>query len=331
MQKKIAIIGSGKLATALVSGFITSGYHPAYICVIVRTDTKSDLSFFERSGVLVTNDIGFANTAEHILLAVTPQGSGDVLDRLSTVDFSIMKECEIISFISGLQADSIRKVLPNLRSIRVMQATCNTNIKSGNGIIYIDGSSEILSRLGKVFPARAHWVRKAVLTVGSANALHFQMFILGYEVSEQKPSVFNWLTGLLQEVEQYPFYGRENSSHSEIFHYMRALASGYEELLKYPRTKAQSIVLLTIKSAISAIIAEGSLITIDSILKLQSTVVTKGGSTEKGVNKLNSLTEAGSKKYLIYEVLNPINERMLMFVNEARESAKKTLAKRKVA
>ena len=164
MKRKIVIIGSGKLATALVSGFIHAGIEKESIMVIGRDALK--LSRFNTMGIKTSSAMNDVADAVNVLMAVTPAGAGQILQSLRKAKDECINRAfyveRIISFVSGLTITQINKSL-RFPHAKILRATCNTNIAFGQGIICLSGvvnkntdqchvkhATQLLSVLGEV-------------------------------------------------------------------------------------------------------------------------------------------------------------------------------------
>ena len=74
MANRIAMIGGGNMATALVGGLIKNGFDPATIDVLDRNEHKRQM-FAQTMGVVAHDAPGeWLKEASVVVLAVKPQG-----------------------------------------------------------------------------------------------------------------------------------------------------------------------------------------------------------------------------------------------------------------
>ncbi|MBM9508592.1 pyrroline-5-carboxylate reductase [Actinacidiphila acididurans] len=82
VSQKIAVLGTGKIGEALLSGMIRAGWSPADLLVTARrADRAADLR--DRYGVEAVGNPDAAKSADTLILAVKPQDMGALLDELA--------------------------------------------------------------------------------------------------------------------------------------------------------------------------------------------------------------------------------------------------------
>ncbi|MGW8381119.1 pyrroline-5-carboxylate reductase [Streptomyces sp. ODS28] len=82
MTQKVAVLGTGKIGEALLSGMLRGGWSPSNLLVTARRKERAD-ALRERYGV---EPVGNAEAAEHadtLILTVKPQDMGTLLDELA--------------------------------------------------------------------------------------------------------------------------------------------------------------------------------------------------------------------------------------------------------
>lgn len=121
MSSKIAFIGAGNIATAIVSGSINSGYiKPSQIYMYDICEDK--LKKFTKYGVNTSLDIiEIVSKCDYIFLTVKPQIYEEVLLSIKN---SISSEKCIISVAAGISIDYVKKCIGyDCKVIRVMPNT----------------------------------------------------------------------------------------------------------------------------------------------------------------------------------------------------------------
>ncbi len=83
MTQKVAILGTGKIGEALLSGVIRSGWAPTDLLVTARRRARRELQ--ERYGVTAVTNAEAAKNADTLILTVKPQDMGTLLDELAHV------------------------------------------------------------------------------------------------------------------------------------------------------------------------------------------------------------------------------------------------------
>ena len=116
----IAIIGTGKMGEALLSGLLRAGRPPsALIAAVRRDDRAAELS--SRYGVLVTDAASAAKTADTLLLAVKPQDMGRLLEQIAP---AVSADQLVVSVAAGITTAFIeRRLAGEVPVIRVMSNT----------------------------------------------------------------------------------------------------------------------------------------------------------------------------------------------------------------
>jgi len=119
-MKKLAIVGLGKMGTALLQGILDTGiYQPHELigCDILVDDREINDEFY---GIETTKDNVYATgKAEVVLLAVKPQVMAEVLTNI----VNQLHDKLVISIAAGITTDSLKERLPRSRVIRVMPNT----------------------------------------------------------------------------------------------------------------------------------------------------------------------------------------------------------------
>lgn len=106
---KIAVIGAGHMAGALIGGMVRSKLVPAKAIVATRRDPEALSHLQKRWGVRVSTDNRKAVVdADVVILAVKPQMAKKVLGELAG---AIAKDQLVISVMAGVTAASINKAL----------------------------------------------------------------------------------------------------------------------------------------------------------------------------------------------------------------------------
>ncbi|KIF68599.1 pyrroline-5-carboxylate reductase [Streptomyces sp. AcH 505] len=82
MTKTVAVLGTGKIGEALLSGMIRAGWRPADLLVTTRR-TERATELHDRYGVEPVTNADAAKRADTLILAVKPQDMGKLLDELA--------------------------------------------------------------------------------------------------------------------------------------------------------------------------------------------------------------------------------------------------------
>jgi pyrroline-5-carboxylate reductase len=116
----IAILGTGKMGEALLSGLLRAGQPPsAVIAAVRREDRGGELS--ARYGTQVTDAASAAKAADTLVLAVKPQDMGRLLEEIAPV---VPPGRLIISVAAGITTAFIeRRLAGEVPVVRVMSNT----------------------------------------------------------------------------------------------------------------------------------------------------------------------------------------------------------------
>jgi pyrroline-5-carboxylate reductase len=116
----IAIIGTGKMGEALLSGLLRAGRPPsALVAAVRREDRAAELR--SRYEVLVTDAPSAAKMADTLLLAVKPQDMGTLLEQVAP---AVPADRLVVSVAAGITTAFIeRRLAGEVPVIRVMSNT----------------------------------------------------------------------------------------------------------------------------------------------------------------------------------------------------------------
>ncbi|MEO9900433.1 MAG: pyrroline-5-carboxylate reductase [Nisaea sp.] len=124
---KIAFIGGGNMATAIIGGMITSGWAPSRITVVdPNADQRERLA--SEHGVHTTNEVASAAAADIIVLAVKPQVIAAVAEKMDAdlsgkLILSIAAGVTIASLESFFGPVAIARTMPNTPALLGLGAT----------------------------------------------------------------------------------------------------------------------------------------------------------------------------------------------------------------
>jgi len=119
-MSRLAVLGTGKLGEALLSGLLRAGRAPGDVLVTARrVERAAELS--ERYGVSAVSNAVAARDADILLLTVKPQDMGSLLDELAPV---VTRERLVVSVAAGIPTSYIEKRLADgVPVVRVMTNT----------------------------------------------------------------------------------------------------------------------------------------------------------------------------------------------------------------
>jgi pyrroline-5-carboxylate reductase len=153
----IAILGTGKMGEALLSGLLRAGHPPAGVLAVARrADRAAELR--ERYGVRTPAAAEAAKTAQTLVLAVKPQDMGALLDEVAAF-IPASADRLVISVAAGITTAFIgRRLTGDVPVVRVMSNTpvlvdeAMSVISAGQhaGEAHLRRTEKLLQPVGKV-------------------------------------------------------------------------------------------------------------------------------------------------------------------------------------
>ena len=137
MRKKVAFIGVGNMATAIIGGMISGGFDASDIILYDRHIEK--MQPFAMRGAIVASSIEQAAIlADCIMICVKPQGFGDVLPLLASCENA--KEKLYITIAAGITTQAVSTAIGGASVVRALP---NTPILIGRGVTAICRGDDI--------------------------------------------------------------------------------------------------------------------------------------------------------------------------------------------
>src|SRR2546421_4946885 len=103
----IAILGTGKMGEALLSGLLRAGRPPSAVVAAVRREERA-AELRDRYGIGVTDATSAAKLADTLVLAVKPQDMRRLLDEIAPV---VAQDTLVISVAAGITTAFIARRL----------------------------------------------------------------------------------------------------------------------------------------------------------------------------------------------------------------------------
>jgi pyrroline-5-carboxylate reductase len=120
MADRIAVLGTGKMGEALLSGMLRAGRLPADLLFTVRQPERARL-LYERYGVDAVSNSEAAKSADTLLLTVKPQDMGVLLEELAP---HVPQDRLVVSVAAGKTTDFIeQRLTAGTPVVRVMSNT----------------------------------------------------------------------------------------------------------------------------------------------------------------------------------------------------------------
>jgi pyrroline-5-carboxylate reductase len=175
VERMIAILGTGKMGEALLSGLLRAGRSPSEVAVVVRREARAD-ELRAAYGVPVISAEDAAKNAATLVLAVKPQDVGGMLDQIAGL---VTESQLIISVAAGITTSFIEQRFPV--EVPVVRVTTNTPLLVNEGMSVISAGSfaseshlgiaeEMLSPVGKVLRLPEYQQDAATALAGSGPA-----------------------------------------------------------------------------------------------------------------------------------------------------------------
>jgi len=118
---QVGFIGTGKMATALATGLIKSGFVPAHNVLGSDVFPEARRSFTEATGARTADENAEVLAADVVFLAVKPQQMSGLLARLAG---HVREESLLVSVAAGIPITAYTNALgQNVRIVRVMPNT----------------------------------------------------------------------------------------------------------------------------------------------------------------------------------------------------------------
>lgn len=126
-QLKIGFVGTGKMATALAQGFVTSGLPAARVCGTDPVAASRDAFLQAVEEADVSNNVSVLQSADVVFLAVKPQ----VLQSVAESIAAQLTGKLVVSIAAGVCLEKLESWLP--KTCRVIRVMPNTPCLVGQG------------------------------------------------------------------------------------------------------------------------------------------------------------------------------------------------------
>src|SRR5580658_12361 len=174
-ERMIAILGTGKMGEALLSGLLRAGRPPSEVAVVVRREARGD-ELRAAYGVPVVSAGEAAKNAATLVVAVKPQDLGRMLDEIAAL---VTASQLVISVAAGITTSFIEQRFPV--EVPVVRVTTNTPVLVDEGMSVISAGSfaseshlriaeEMLIPVGKVLRLPEYQQDAATALAGSGPA-----------------------------------------------------------------------------------------------------------------------------------------------------------------
>ncbi|TQS25684.1 pyrroline-5-carboxylate reductase [Microbispora sp. KK1-11] len=176
----IAILGTGKMGEALLSGLVRAGLRPEEIVATARRPERAE-ALRERYGVRVASNAEAAKLADTVILAVKPQDMGALLTEISP---HVAADRLVISVAAGITTAFVEARLGD--GVAVVRVMSNTPVLVDEAMSVISAGAhaseehlkrteELLSPVGKVLRIPESQQDAATALSGSGPAYFFYL------------------------------------------------------------------------------------------------------------------------------------------------------------
>lgn len=150
VAERIAVLGAGRMAEALVAGWTAAGVPPAAIAVTNRSDDARLARLAERYGVRVTRDRrSLVHGASVLVVAVKP---ADVPAALAPVRERLAPDVTVVSVAAGVRLRALRALLGDGPGVvRAMPNTACRVRQAATALAAEDGDGPALERARRLF------------------------------------------------------------------------------------------------------------------------------------------------------------------------------------
>ena len=180
MSRKVAFLGGGKMAEALVSGLIRSGGRTADEIMVTNRRDERARELAGKYGVTATLDNREAARWANVLVLMTKPQDIEVL--LSEIRDHVTTEDLVISFAAGVRTSFVQKLLPDdvpvvrvMSNVPVMVDEAMSVVAAGGHATeeHLATAEELLGYVGKVLRLGEQHLDAVTATSGSGPAYFF--------------------------------------------------------------------------------------------------------------------------------------------------------------
>jgi pyrroline-5-carboxylate reductase len=181
--RKIAFVGSGNMAEAIISGLIASGYPAQNIMAADPTQERLDTLAEHYTVQTSIDNVTAVEQADVVVLSVKPQLMATVCKPMQSIDWSNKL---VISIAAGVSCNRIETLLGSkLSLVRVMPNTPALVNKGMSGLFANEQTSEsdkafaneLLQSVGKVCWVDEESGINAVIAVSGSGPAYFFLFM----------------------------------------------------------------------------------------------------------------------------------------------------------
>lgn len=179
MTAKAGFIGTGRMASAMIRGAISSGALAPEDIIASNVHADSRERAARELGIRVVEDPReVASEADVVFLAVKP---GQIPEVFSGCDLGLGPSKILVSIAAGVTIDTLRSYVPDAKILRVMPNICSTVSASATGFCRSEGMTDedvakarvVLDAVGLCFEFKEKDMDAVSSIVGCAPAFMF--------------------------------------------------------------------------------------------------------------------------------------------------------------
>lgn len=183
MNKKIAFIGVGNMASAIINGIVSRENNPVLWSDIILFNRHIEkIEKYRDYGAYIAETLEEAvECSDYVFLCVKPQSFSDVLPLLSRIEK--IENKVFVSIAAGITSDTVSAAANNAAVIRVMP---NTPMLIGKGVSALSRNEyvsdddfkfvcDVFSSAGDIVVIREDEMNRIICVTGSSPAYVFMM------------------------------------------------------------------------------------------------------------------------------------------------------------
>lgn len=191
-QPKIAFIGAGNMAFAIIAGLVKSGYPTERIAACNKSNVARREQLREMGLQVDFSNQDAVEWADVVILAVKPQMMAEVCGEFTQVDFSSKW---MLSVAAGISVDRLAQLLPTARNI--VRSMPNTPSLIGEGMsgLFAKKSVEptacqfaeqLLSAVGKCYWVESESKLNQIIAITGSSPAYFFRFMEAMQTAAVK-------------------------------------------------------------------------------------------------------------------------------------------------
>lgn len=191
-QRKIAFIGAGNMARAIIAGLVASGYDAKKITATAPSDTRLTPLAHDFGIQTSSDNVNAVNHADVVVLAVKPQLMADVCQPLQGIHFDGKL---VISIAAGIHCQRLGEMLgQTVELVRVMPNTPSLIGKGMSGLYapptlsHIDRqfATQLLQAVGEICWVENEDDINGIIAAAGSSPAYFFLFMEAMEQEAQR-------------------------------------------------------------------------------------------------------------------------------------------------